>query len=130
MRSKFILAAILVLMVFSMAYSQRGGKAEPNRIQFALDKSSITLIGTLSNSKEMEYVFAAKKGQAVTIKMSNTGLFDYRVFNPDVDFETEFESSRTSTFELPETGDYFLFVRKKIVKKPRTAKFSMIFSVK
>ncbi len=78
----------------------------------------------------MEYVFAAKKGQTVTMKMSNTNLFDYRVFNPDIDFETEFESSPVSTFELPETGDYFLFVRKKMVKKPRTAKFSLFFSVK
>lgn len=130
MRSKLILISASILLTSLCAFAQGGGKAEPNRIQFAIGKASITLSGTLSNSQEMEYVFAAKKGQTVTVKMSNTSLFDYRVFNPDVDFETEFESSPSSTFELPETGEYFLFVRKKLVQRPRTAKFSLVFSVK
>jgi hypothetical protein len=130
MGSKSIIVFAAILLACSGVFGQNGGKAEPNRIQFAAGKSSITLTGKLSNSQEMEYVFAAKKGQTVTAKMSDTNLFDYRVFNPDIDFETEFESSPVSTFELPETGDYFLFVRKKMVKKPRTAKFSLFFSVK
>ena len=129
MTSKFISAAAVALIAFSSVFGQ-GGKAEPNRIQFAAGRSSITLTGILSNSQEMEYVFAAKKGQTVTVKISNTSLFDYRVLNPDVDFETEFESSPSSTFDLLESGDYFLFVRKKMVRKPRTARFSLVFSVK
>jgi hypothetical protein len=130
MRSKLILAAFIIAAACSNLFAQGGGKAEPKRIQFAAGKTSMVLTGTLSNSQEMEYVFTAGKGQAVTVKMSNTGLFDYRIFNPDLDFETEFESSRQSTFELPEAGDYFLFVRKKMVQRPRTAKFSLVFSVK
>ncbi len=130
MRSRLAVVFATILLASSSVFSQVGGKAEPNRIQFAAGKSSITLTGNLSNSQEMEYVFAATKGQIVTVKMSDTSLFDYRVFNPDVEFETEFESSPVSTFELPETGEYFFFVRKKMVKRPRTAKFSLIFSVK
>ena len=125
-----MVASAAVLLACSGVFGQNGGKAEPNRIQFAAGKSSITVTGKLSNSQEMEYVFAAKKGQTVAVKMSNTNLFDYRVFNPDIDFETEFESSPVSTFELPETGDYFLFVRKKMVKRPHTSKFHLVLSVK
>ncbi len=46
------------------------------------------------------------------------------------DFETEFESSPTLTFEIPESGDYMFFVRKKQVASPRTARFSMTISIK
>ncbi len=127
---RFFIAVVVTFVACYSAFGQGGGKAEPNRIQFATGKSSITLTGTLSNSQEMEYVFTAKKGQTVTVKMSNTSLFDYRVFNPEADFETEFESSPVSTFELPETGDYFLFVRKKLVQRPRSARFTMTFSIK
>ncbi len=130
MRSRLLVVFAMVVFISSAVFGQGGGKAEPNRIQFAAGKSSITLTGTLSNSQEKEYVFAASKGQTVTIKMSNTSLFDYRIFSPDFDFETEFESSPAATFELPETGEYFLFVRKKIVQRPRTAKFGLVFSVK
>ena len=125
-----MIAAGIVLAACTHIFGQNGGKAEPKRITFAIGSSSIRLSGTLSKAEEMEYVFAAKKGQTVTVKMSNTSLFDYRIFNPDADFETEFESSPASTFKLPESGDYFLYVRKKMVKRPRSAAFSLSFSVK
>lgn len=130
MRSKLVLVFASILLTGLCAFAQSGGKAEPNRIRLAARKSTVMLTGTLSNSQEMEYVFTAKKGQTVTVKMSNTSLFDYRVFNPDVNFETEFDSSLTSTFGVPETGEYFLFVRKKMVPRPRTAKFTLVFSIK
>ena len=66
--------------------------------------------GRLSNGSEMEYVFGAAKGQKVTIKNSNRSLFDFRVFNEEFNFETEFESSPTLSFEIPETGDYMFFI--------------------
>ena len=112
------------------ALAQGGGKAEPKRIEFAAGKSSLTLSGSLSNGQEMEYVFAASKGQRVTIRNSNTSLFDFRVFNQEFDFETEFESSPTLTFEIPDTGDFMFFVRKKQVKTPRTARFSLTLTIK
>lgn len=112
------------------AFAQGGGKAEPLRIKFAIGRSGTTLTGALSNGQEMEYVFAAKKGQAVTITNSKTGLFDFRVFSDEFNFETEFESSPTLTFEIPETGDYNFFVRKKMIKTPRTAHFSITLFIK
>lgn len=121
---------ILLIGLTAAAAAAQGGKAEPNRIEFAKGKSSATLTGSLSNAQEMEYVFAAEAGQKVTIKMSNTALFDYRVFNPDADFETEFDSSPTSTFELPAAGDYLLFVRKKMVARPRNARFTLSISIR
>ena len=125
---------LLFLFVFAAfgtvtAFAQ-GGKAEPKRIQFAAGSSSKTLAGVLSNDQEMEYVFGARKGQSVTIVNQKTSLFDFRVFSEEFGFETEFESSRSLTFEIPETGDYMFFVRKKQVKTPRTARFSLTLTIK
>jgi hypothetical protein len=126
---KYFVLFALWLCPAPVSFGQ-GGKAEPNRIAIDKGKTSRTLVGTLSNSEEMEYVFFAAKGQTVTIKMSNTSLFDYRVFSPDADFETEFESSPTATFDLPASGDYMLFVRKKMVSRPRRARFSLTIRIR
>jgi hypothetical protein len=126
---KYFLLFALFLVAAAPLCAQ-GGKAEPNRIKFASGKSSASVSGSLSNGQEMEYVFGAAKGQTVTIRNSNKNLFDFRVFNREFDFETEFESSPALTFEIPETGDYMFFVRKKQVRTPRSARFSMTLTIK
>lgn len=127
---KHAFSVLFIVMVVTVSAFGQGGKAEAKRIEFASGKTSAVLSGTLSASQEMEYVFAAVKGQTVTIKNSRTALFDFRVFNSEFDFETEFESSPTLTFEIPETGDYMFFVRKKMVKAPKTARFSLTLAIK
>jgi hypothetical protein len=112
------------------ASAQGGGKAEPKRIVFAEGTASRQITGRLSNGQEYELVFAARQGQEVTIVNSNTGLFDIRVFNEEFDFETEFDSSRTLSFTVPGTGDYLLFIRKKMVKAPRSARFSIRLTIR
>lgn len=127
--TRTLAAAAFGLVFFHAAFAQ-GGKAEPRRIEFARGKSSTTVTGTLSNGQEMDYVFAAAKGQTVTIRNSNRSLFDFRVFNKEFEFETEFESSPSLMFEVPESGDYLFFVRKKHVRTPRTARFSLSLTIK
>ena len=130
MRYLFTLTLLTLALSITSAMGQGGGKAEPKQIKFAPHSSSATLTGTLKNVEEMEYVFAATKGQKVTIKNSRPSLFDFRVFSEEFNFETEFESSPTLTFEIPETGDYNFFVRKKQVKSPRVARFSLTLAIK
>lgn len=88
------------------------------------------MTGVLSNGQEMEYVFAGRKGQKVAVLNSSPELFDFRIFNPEADYETEFDSSKWSNFELPADGDYLFFVRKKMVRSPRRAKFQLLLRVK
>ncbi|MEJ7623663.1 MAG: hypothetical protein WKF34_06690 [Pyrinomonadaceae bacterium] len=126
---KILLLAIICFLAFNNIVAQ-GGKAEPKRIKFDAGKSSSTLTGTLANGVEMEYVFSATEGQTVTIRNSKTSLFDFRVFNEEHGVETEFESSATLSLVIPATGDYFLFVRKKQVRTPRTARFAVTLAIK
>lgn len=125
-----LLILLLTLCVLTGPVLGQGGKAEPNRIVFAPRTSSAVVSGTLSNGQEMDYVFAARAGQTVVIKNTKPLLFYIRVFDNPADFETEFESSPTLTFEIPETGDYMFFVRKKPVRAPRSARFSLTLSIK
>ena len=127
---KLPLAILLSAFAALSAFSQNGGKAEPKRIEFARGSSSILLTESLSNGSEMEYVFAAKKGQKVTVTNPSTGLFDFRLFSEENDMETEFDSSRKYTFEIPATGDYQFFVRKKMVKTPQRARFRITFEIR
>lgn len=126
----YLLIATVVVAFGATENFAQGGKAEPKRIQFAAGKSSAILGGTLSTDQEMEYVFTATQGQIVTIKNSRASLFDFRVFNDGSLSEGDFDSSSSYTFTVPETGDYMLFVRKKRVKAPRTARFSITLFIK
>lgn len=130
MRSFLISLVIFAAFGVTAIVAQGGGKAEPNRIKFAKGKISVTLTGTLKNDQEMEYVFGASKGQKVTVRNSRNGLFDFKVFSEDNFSEGDFDSSATYTFEIAETGDYMFFVRKKQVKTPRTARFSLTLTIK
>jgi len=127
---KFICSLLLILLALTESFAQHGGKAEPNRIEFAKGRSSIILSESLSHGGEMEYVFAAIKGQHLTITNPSTSLFDFRIFSDENDMETEFDSSRKYTFEIPATGDYQFFVRKKMVRSPRTARFRITFEIR
>ena len=130
-RSFLIFLIIFADIGVTALFAQHGGKAEPNEIKFASGKSSKTLSGTLSNDQVMEYSFDARKGQQMTILNTLPSLFDFRVAgNGDIAFDTEFDSSRTSKVELPETGNYVFVVRKKRVKAPRTARFSLNLTIK
>ncbi len=127
---KYFFISLLCLFAVASANAQNGGKAEPKRIQFAAGASSTILNGTLSNGQEMDFVFAALKGQTVLITNSTKNLFDFKVYNEEHFSEGDFDSSASYSFEIPETGDYMFFVRKKQVKSPRTARFSIRLTIK
>ena len=125
-----LLIFIVSLAAASAALAQHGGKAEPKGITFAAGKTSTVLSATLGRDEEMDYVFSAKKGQKVTITNPNTSLFDVRIFSDENNVETEFDSSRTFSLTLPADGDYLLYVRKKMVKTPSRARFSITLAIK
>ena len=127
---KIIFTLLFAMLAMTPTFAQHGGKAEPKRIEFVKGRSSIILSESLSNGSEMEYVFAARKGQHITVTNPSTSLFDFRIFSDENDMETEFDSSRKYTFEIPATGDYQFFVRKKMVRSPRTARFRITFEIR
>lgn len=128
---KFSFLAAIAFFAFAAvsAFGQGGGKAEANVIKFAKGKSSAVIAGTLAGDEEAEYVFGARKGQIVKILNPKSDVFSFRVFNTDVDYNSDDVTDDEFEFEVPETGNYMLFV-KISNDRPQPAKYSLTLSIK
>ena len=118
-RSSVFICGLLFLVV-ATGTAQRGGKAEPNRIEFKRGSSSTTISDVVHNDEQAEYVLSARQGQRLTIKLTNvpakSSCFDLK--GPDgVDVGLEYDCNWNYSKVLPATGDYFL-----VVSRPSQAK--------
>ncbi len=130
MRTKLIVIAAILLCSFVSASAQN---AEPLRIKFAKGKSSANLTGTLSNDQQMEYIFGAKAGQKITLKVTSQpkgGFFDFDLQGDGFELSTERDYYTDYSFTAPETGDYLVFVRKRPTEKTPKAKFFLTLTIK
>lgn len=116
-----LLSAITIFLLANLTVAQ-GGKAEPDRIDIPDTPKMRVLTSRLRNSQEKEYVFTAKKGESVLIVNPNPSLFDVRIFHPESEFDTEYDSSRRFEVDIETDGDHFLFIRRK-VGGPQNASF-------
>lgn len=134
MKTKLLIIIGVLIVCAANAFAQGGGKAEPNRVKFVKGKTGTVLTGTLSNNQQMEYIFAAKAGQKVTLKVVSIpkgNLFSFSVDGADgIELETEYDSYDDYTFTVPTTGDYLVFVKKNPTEKVPKAKFSLTITVK
>jgi hypothetical protein len=112
-RSSAFICGLFFFVFASVATAQRGGKAEPNRIEFKRGASSTTISDVVHNDEEAEYVLSARQGQRLTIKLTNvpakSSCFDLK--GPDgVDVGLEYDCNWNYSKVLPATGEYFLVV--------------------
>lgn len=114
------------------AFAQHGGKAEPNRISFKRGATSATVRGYLRHGEQMEYVFAATKGQKVSLKIVSTpkGEFHYFTIKTDFGFVSDYDINFDWTFDAPETGDYLVSVNLRPTDKVRQGRFSLTLAIK
>ena len=111
---------LLVLSTGNTAFAQRGGKAEPGRIEFKRGANSTEISDAVRGDEQAEYVLSAKKGQRLIIKLTSvpvkSSCFD--LSGPEgADLGLEFDCNQAYSKPLPETGDYFI-----TVSRPTTAK--------
>lgn len=130
---KKIILAGLFLVLFSIGGFAQGGKAEPNRIAFAKGKSSAVKTGFLKSGETYEYVFGAKEGQKIKIKIVSTvpkGKFHYfSLLGDGFDFATEYDTNYSYEFTAPNTGDYLLNVNFNPTAKVTSGKFSLTLTI-
>lgn len=130
---KKIILAGLFLALFSIGGFAQGGKAEPNRIAFAKGKSSAVKTGFLKSGETYEYVFGAKEGQKIKIKIVSTvpkGKFHYfSLLGDGFDFATEYDTNYSYEFTAPNTGDYLLNVNFNPTAKVTSGKFSLTLTI-
>jgi hypothetical protein len=108
-----ILVSMIILVGCSAAIAQRGGKAEPNRIEFKRGAASTIINGTVRGDEEAEYVLVAKKGQRLIIKLTSAPVKSsvFQLLGPDNDtLGIEYDANHDYSGVLPKTGDYFITV--------------------
>lgn len=110
--------------------AQGGGKAEPNRVEFKRGTHSSTLKGKVKGDEQAEYVFGASAGQAITVDVTSAPAkaitIELHTSNGD---SVELQSPGTHwTGNLPETGDYLLYV-KRANASPRRASYVVSLSI-
>ncbi len=132
-KSAFICGCLLLLFCAAApAFAQRGGKAEPGRIEFKRGTSSTTISDVVRGDEQAEYVLSAKQGQRLTIKLtatpSKSACFDLK--GPDgADVGLEYDCNRDYSKLLPATGDYFLTVARPSTAKG-TARYRMTITIR
>ena len=116
-----------VLATGPAATAQRGGKAEPNRIEFKRGSTSTTITDRVRGDEEAEYVLSAKKGQRLTIKITSTPVKSsvFQLLGEDNDtLGLEYNANFNVSLVLPKDGDYFINV-----KRPTSTKGSSRFKL-
>jgi hypothetical protein len=122
---------LITLFAGSAAIAQRGGKAEPNRIEFKRGTTSTTISGTVRGDEQAEYLLAAKKGQRLIIKLTSVPAKSsvFQLLGPDNDtLGLEFDANYVYSGVLPKTGDYFITVSRPGQSKG-TSKYKLTVTV-
>jgi hypothetical protein len=128
----FICGLICLASVSGTTVAQRGGKAEPNRIEFKRGSSSTTVSGTVRGNEQAEYVLSAKQGQRLIIKLTSvpakSSVFD--LHGPDdVALGLEYDANYVYSSKLPRTGDYLIFVSRPTQAKG-TSRYKLTINVR
>jgi hypothetical protein len=114
-RGLFALAALTICCAGSLAIAQRGGKAEPNRIEFKRGAHTTTISGIVRGDEQAEYVLSARQGQRLMIKLTSVPAKSsvFQILGEDNDtLGLEFDANFNYSGVLPKTGDYFITVRR------------------
>lgn len=108
-----LMISVAIVSAFTLSPAQRGGKAEPMRIEFKHGTFAATVSDKISGSEEAEYVIAARKGQRLKIHLTSlprkSSVFDLKAPD-DADLGLEYDANYDYSGVLPVTGDYLITV--------------------
>ena len=129
---RLIPVLLITLVGCSVAIAQRGGKAEPNRIEFKRGATSTAVSGTVRGDEEVEYVLAAKKGQRLIIKLTSVPAKSsvFQLLGEDNDtLGLEYDANYDYSGILPKTDDYLITVTRPGQSKG-TSRYKLTVSVR
>ena len=115
-KSAFICGLFLLLFLTgAQANAQRGGKAEPKRIEFKRGTTTTVINDYVRGDEEAEYVLSAKKGQHLKILLtsvpSKSSVFQILGEGNDT-LGLEYDAAFSFVGVLPKDGDYFISVKR------------------
>ena len=131
MRLLIWITLLATLIIPFVAMAQRGGKAEPLRIEFKPGATSTTINGAVRGSEEAEYVLAAKKGQRLIIKLTSAPAKSsvFQILGPHNDKLSLAQGNYDLLGTLPKSGDYLITVSRPKQSKG-TSRYKMIVTIR
>jgi len=131
MRLLIWITLLATLIIPFVAMAQRGGKAEPLRIEFKHGATSTTINGAVRGSEEAEYVLAAKKGQRVIMRLRSVPARSavFQILDPDNDKLSLAQGNYDLLGTLPKSGDYLITVSRPKQSKG-TSRYKMIVTIR
>jgi hypothetical protein len=123
---------VFLLFTAAPAVAQHGGKAEPLRIEFVTGTGSATNRGIIRNSEQYEYMFRAKKGQRLTMKLTSTPAKSavFQLLGEDQDtLGLEHDANFDVSLVLPKDGDYFVSVSRPTTTRGKS-RFNLVITIK
>jgi hypothetical protein len=98
------IAALLVLVLTSVAVLGQKGTSIVSRISFARGRTTAVLTGTVRRGTSHDYLLKARARQTMSVHLSARGEVSFVVRTPGGDTLADF--SKDWSGELPESGDY------------------------
>jgi hypothetical protein len=101
-------------------------------VEFEPNGTSATLKGMVQNRQEAEYLFAAKKGQKLSVQITSNPRDSVvpRITDPDSrGLQLRRGGSSTWTATLPKSGDYFMVILR-TAKGPGRSTYTVALSLK
>ena len=131
---KFILIlGVMLFFAFSIR-AQNGGKAEPVRLKVPQGQTSMSLIGTLKENQQAEYVFNAKKGQLVSVWMNSVKpqgkFYSFTVKGAANNYASKIARFDIEKFETSEGGDYLIFIKFRPIGKIKQGSYRLSLDIK
>jgi hypothetical protein len=119
------------LATATTALAQRGGKAEPLHIQFERNSTCATLKNAIRGSEEAEYLFGARAGQELNIRITSNPKDTVvpRLKDPDLrDLILKKDGSSSWTAKLTKSGEYFMSITRDGGGRGKTT-YTLILSI-
>ena len=122
---------LLIILFCAVAGAQRGGKAEPNRIEFKRGATSTTINGTVRGSEAAEYLLAGRKGQRVIMRLRSVPARSavFQILDPDNDKLSLAQGNFELLGTLPKSGDYLITVSRPKQSKG-TSRYKLIVMIR
>jgi hypothetical protein len=127
---KGLLLTLLLLCAASTALAQGGGKAEPSRIEFKRGLKSATVKDRIRNDTQAEYIFAAREGQRIRIRVTSAPARSarFKLLGADgADYKLN-HNGYTWSGVAPETGDHLIYVMRS-TERPGSSTYSLTLTI-
>lgn len=131
---KFLLILSLMLVGAFNLCAQNGGKAEPLRLKIPQGQTTMSLIATLKENQQAEYIFSAKKNQLISIWINSVKpqgkFYSFTVKGAENNYASKIARFDIEKFETSEAGDYLIFVKFRPIGKVKRGSYRLSLDIK